>query len=34
MAKVICIEDTSPLQMYSDLNRKNKINGGALSLWY
>ena len=22
--KVICIEDTSPLQMYSDLNRKNK----------
>lgn len=29
--KVICIEDTSPLQMYSDLNRKNKINGGALS---
>ena len=23
--KVICIEDTSPLQMYSDLNRKNKI---------
>ena len=29
--KVICIEDTSPLQMYSDLNRKNKISGGALS---
>lgn len=29
--KVICIEDTSPLTMYSDLNRQHKISGGALS---
>ena len=29
--KVLCIEDTSPLYMYRDLNRTDKINNGGLS---
>ncbi len=29
--KVLCIEDTSPLYMYNDLNRSDKINNGGLS---
>ena len=29
--KVLCIEDTSPLFMFRDLNRTDKINNGGLS---